>query len=111
MLRSKYYPIDVWLEITGSRGILWVNQGPPGHLLDRPPVEIYRDGVMTSFSDIDSDYATSFVRSVHDFVDAILEGRESELTGLEARNVLRFSLAILLSGKEHREVGLDEITD
>ena len=109
IVRSHYYPMYVWLEVTGSRGILWVNNFI-GRALDRPPLEMYRDGEMTSFPDVDSDYATSFVRGVHDFVDAILKGRQSELTGPEARDVLRLSLAVLLSGKEGREVRLDEIT-
>ena len=110
MVPSKYAPIDVWLEITGSRGLLWVNHCQ-ARTLDRPPLEMYRDGVMTGFSNIDSDYATSFVKGVDDFVDAVLAGREPELTGREAREVLRLSLAIQLSAKERREVQLDEITD
>ena len=110
VVRTRYYPMDVWVEITGSTGVLWVNQST-GHMLDRPSVEMYRDGVITGYSDVDSDYATSFVRAVHDFADAILEGRQSELTGPEGRDVLRLSLAILLSGREHREVRVDEITD
>ena len=108
MVRSKYYPMDVWLEITGSRGILWVNRCIAG-LLNKPPVEVYRDGVTTSFSDVDSDYATGFVRGVQDFVDSIIEGHEAQLTGAEARDVLRFSLAILVAGREHREVDLEEV--
>ena len=111
MVPSNYYPLDVWAEITGSRGMLWVNQGPPGHMLNRPLVELYRDGITTGLNDLDSDYGTSFARGVHDFVDAILEGRPSELTGPEARDVLRFSLAVVLSGKERREVRLEEIID
>ena len=108
VIRSKYYPIYVWLEITGSRGVLWVNNFI-GRKLDRPPLEVYRDGEMTGFWDLDSDYATSFARAGHDFADAVLEGRESELTGQEGLEVLRFSLAILRSGRERREVGVHDI--
>ena len=111
MVRSDHYPLDVWLEITGSRGLIWVNQGPPGRMLDRPPLELYRDGEVTSLTDFDSDYGASFARAVRHFTDAIVEGRQADLTGEEARNVLRLSLAILRSGKEHREVCVDEIVD
>ena len=110
VVRSRYYPIYIWIEITGSSGILWVNY-LIGDKLDRPPLEMYRDGEMTAFQDLDSDYATSFARAGHDFVDAILEGRESDLTGPEGREVLRFSLAVIRSGKERREVAVDEITE
>jgi predicted dehydrogenase len=71
---------------------------------------MYRDGVMTHLSNIDTDWATGFINGTHDFLAAIREGRESELTGSEAREVLRFSMAIQLSAQEHREVSLDEIT-
>ena len=108
VVRSKYYPIYVWLEVTGSSGILWVNNFI-GEKLDRPPLEMYRDGEMTRFPEIDSDYASSFVRAGHDFAEAILEGRRSELTGPEGRDVLRFSLAVIRSGRERREVNIDEI--
>jgi len=108
MVRSKYYAGDEWMEITGSRGVLWMNHCS-GQMLDVPPVQMYRDGVMTSFSNIDWDWATSFINGAHDFADAIIEGRQSEITGPDAKEVLRFSLAIQLSGKEHREVLLDEI--
>ena len=111
MVRTKYYPIEVFLEITGSRGLLWVNRCT-GEMLDKPPVELYRDGVMTGFSNVDADYGNSFARGVRDFWDAVVEGRQqSELTGPEAREVLRFALAIVRSGQERQEVYLDEITD
>ncbi len=108
LVRSRYYASDEWTEITGRRGVLWVNHCS-GQMLDLPPVQMYRDGVMTSFSNMDWDWATSFINGTHDFVDAVLKGRESQICGPEAKEVLRFSLAIQLSGKEHREVALDEI--
>jgi len=109
MVRTKYYAGDEWLEITGSRGVLWVNHCS-GAMLDVPPLVMYRDGVMIRFSNIDWDWATSFINGAHDFVDAILEGRSSEIPGPEAKEVLRFSLAIQRSGEEHREVLLKEVT-
>ena len=110
VIRSSYYPVYVWVEVTGARGVLWVNNFI-GRKLNRPPLEMYRDGEMTGFAEVDPDYATSFSLAVGDFVDAVLEGRETELTGPEAREVLRFSLAILRSGEEGREVRVDEIVE
>ena len=73
VIPSRYYPIYVWLEITGSSGILWVN-GFIGDALDRPPLEMYRDGEVTGFTNIASNYASSFADAGRDFADAILEG-------------------------------------
>ena len=109
VIRSQYYPIYVSAEVTGTRGVLWANNFI-GQRTDRPPLEMYRDGKITQIDDVDPDYAMSFSLAVRDFVDAALDGRETEMTGSEAREVLRFSLAILRSGREGREVPIDEIT-
>ncbi len=110
VIRSSYYPVYVWVEVTGTRGVLWVNNFI-GRKLNRPPLEIFRDGEMTEFPDIDPDYATSFSLAVGDFVDAVVDGRATHLTGAEAREVLRLSLAILRSAKEGKEVRVDEIVE
>lgn len=108
LVRSKYTPEDEWLELTGSRGFLWVN-GCTSRLLDRPPVVMYRDGVTTEFSDMEADWSASFVAGVHDFADAVLHGRQAPLTGEEGKRVLQFCRAIQLSAREGREVRPDEI--
>jgi len=108
LVRSKYTPEDEWVELTGSKGFLWVNRCT-SMLLDQPPLVMYRDGVTTEFSNLDSDWSASFVAGVHDFVDAVLEGRQAPLTGQEGKRVLQFCRAIQLSAQERREVHLDEI--
>ncbi len=108
VVRSRYYPIYVWTEITGTSGILWVN-GFIGGGLGKPALEMYRDGEITSIIGADSDYASSFARAGRDFAEAILEGRESEMTDEEGREVLRLSLAVIRSGRERREVVVDEV--
>jgi predicted dehydrogenase len=108
LVRSKYTPEDEWFEITGSHGFIWVNRCT-SMLLDRPPVVMYRDGVTTEFSNMDSDWSASFVAGVRDFIDGVLEGRQVPLTGEEGRRVLQFCRAIQLSAGESREVHLDEI--
>ena len=109
LVRTRYWPEDEWFEMTGSRGFIWVNRCT-SMLLDRPPVVMYCDGVTTEFSDMDSDWSASFVNGVHDFVDAVLDGRQAHLTGEEGKRVLQFCRAIQLSAKEGREVRLEEIT-
>ena len=51
----------------------------------------------------------SFIAGVHDFVDAILEGRQSPLTGEEGKAVFQFTRAVELSAREGREVRPEEI--
>ena len=71
IVRSTHYPIDVSIEITGSRGILYVHQGPNGQMVPRPPIEILRDGSMTSIDNLETDYTAGFRLAIEDFVQAI----------------------------------------
>ncbi|OGO51696.1 MAG: hypothetical protein A2148_10000 [Chloroflexi bacterium RBG_16_68_14] len=105
---SKYYGNDEWLEITGSRGVIWVTRCT-GEMLPLPPLVVYRDGKLRTFDDMEADWASSFVAATHEFIDALTEGRPPEMTDQEGKEVLRFSLAAHLSARERREVQLDEL--
>ena len=59
---------------------------------------------MTSIANLEIDYTAGFRLAIEDFVRAISVGRKSDLTGEEARVVLRFSLAMVRSGRDGREV-------
>lgn len=107
-VRSKYTPEDEWIELTGSRGFIWVTRCT-SNLLDRPPVVMYRDGVTTEFSDLETDWAASFVAGVHDFTAAVREQRQPPLTGEDGMRVLQVCRAIQLSAEAHREVRPEEI--
>ena len=52
VIPSRYYPIYVWLEITGSSGILWINGFIGDKLSTGLPWEMYRDGEVTGFTNI-----------------------------------------------------------
>jgi predicted dehydrogenase len=65
--------------------------------------------VTTDFSNLDSDWAASFVNGTRDFVDAIVEGRSSPLTGEQGKAVLRFCRAAQLSARESREVRPEDV--
>jgi len=109
LVHSKYRrPEDEWVELSGTRGFIWINRCT-SMLLNSPPLVMYCNGETTEFSDIDSDWGTSFVAGVHDFVEAIIEKRQSMLTGEEGKAVLQFCRAIQLSAKEGREVEPTEI--
>jgi len=48
-------------------------------------------------------------RGAHDFIAALLEGRQPAQGYVDAADTLRFPLAAHVSACEHREVRLDEI--
>lgn len=108
MVRTSYYPVDEWLEVTGTRGVVWVTHCT-ADLLGQPPVVLYRDGEMRSYSDMDTDWGNSFRRGAHVFTAAIANGTQPELDGDEAVHALAFALAAVKSASEGREVKLAEM--
>ncbi len=107
-VRSRYYPSDERLELRGTRGVIWVSRCT-GKLLDEPPVVLYRDGETRAFHTVETDWATSFRDATRDFIDAIIEQRDTPLTLVDARATLVFALAAQRSARERREVTLAEL--
>ena len=107
-VRSKYYSNDEWVEITGTKGVIWVNRCT-GDMLQRPALEVYRDGETRAVHDIESDWASSFVAGIQDWHRCIREGGQPELSAAEGREVLRFSLAAHQSASEGRPVRFEEM--
>lgn len=106
---SKYQrPEDEWIELTGSKGLIWINRCT-SELIDSPPLVMYRNGETTEFTDIDSDWGSSFIHGINDFGLAIIEKRTSTLTGEEGKDVLQFCRALQISAKENRDVDPKEI--
>ena len=108
VVRSKYYSNDEWLELTGTRGVIWVNRCS-GEMLAAPPLVVYRGGETRAVHDIDSDWASSFVNGTRAFLRAVREGGQPELSAAEGREVLRFSLAAHRAASEGRPVPLAEM--
>jgi predicted dehydrogenase len=110
-IQSKYYTCDERLELTGSRGVVWVTRCTACMLPNVAPVVMYRDGKLTEFWDMKHDWADSFEASTRDFVEAIKNDREPVLCGERGREVLKFALAAIDSSKRKSEVYLDSYED
>jgi len=110
-VESKYYTCDERVEITGSRGVLWVTRCTGTMLPMVAPVVMYRDGKLTEFWDVKSDWADAFEASTLDFIDAVKNDRAPELTGVQGREVLKFALAAVDSSAKNTEIYLDSYED
>ncbi|RFU36390.1 gfo/Idh/MocA family oxidoreductase [Actinomadura logoneensis] len=97
-LHTAQYAQDDRVEITGTRGVIWVTRGH-GRMLDVPPVILYRDGETRGFSDMPTGWESSFLNSGRHFVDALRDGTSPSLTGEEGAEVLAFALAAQESAK------------
>ncbi|MGI9418869.1 MAG: Gfo/Idh/MocA family protein, partial [Geminicoccaceae bacterium] len=76
---TRTYPQDDRIEITGSKGVLWVHGGH-GRLGNPPAVELYADGATTRFDDIETAWEQSFVLSTRHFLEALRKGDAPVLT-------------------------------
>ena len=96
-LRSDYYTNDERWEVTGRRGYARVNRCT-GRGIQQPSLEVYADGELTSYHDLDDDWASSFRDSGRHWLRWLHTG-EGPLwwSGEEAVDVLRFALAAYAS--------------
>lgn len=92
VLDTRHYAQDDRVEITGTKGVIWITRGH-GKMMDVPPVVVYKDRQTRTFSDMPVGWEHSFINSTRHFIDAWFAGNPPKLTGEEGREVLRFALA------------------
>lgn len=102
---SIYYAQDDRIEITGTRGVIWVTRGH-GKMMDIPPVVMYKAQKVFTFSDMEVDWKYSFINSTRHFIEAYFKGEPPSLTGEQGREVLRFALAAQQSAQSGQSVRL-----
>ncbi len=103
---TRHYAQDDRVEITGTKGVIWINCGH-GRIGDPPPVALYRDGAVTTFHNLDTGWEASFVHSTRAYIEALRNGTPPKLTAREGRTILRFALAAEQSAREGRAIALD----
>ena len=92
VLDTNHYAQDDRIEITGTKGVVWVTRGH-GKMLDAPPVVLYRDRQTRTFSDMQAGWEHSFINSTRHFNAAYFAGEPPSLTSEQGRAVLKFALA------------------
>ena len=95
---SRHYAQDDRVEITGTRGVIWINRGH-GQLGEVAPVQLHRDGVTTDYRSMEIGWETSFVHATRHGIEALRRGEQPRLSGRDAREILRFALAAQESGR------------
>jgi predicted dehydrogenase len=104
---TEHYAQHDPIEITGSRGVIWITRGH-GRLWDQAPVILYADGQVHEFRDMDAGWEASFTEATRHHIDALLDGGTPTLTGEQGREILQFTLAAQRSAREGRAVRIEE---
>jgi predicted dehydrogenase/putative sterol carrier protein len=105
---SRYYGNDEWIQIGGSRGIIFINRCT-GNIHDGPAVSLFTDAGWKHYKNVKSDWGEGFIGAAGNFFKAINGLETPLLSGKQGRDVLKFSLAIQKSAQIRREVYLDEL--
>lgn len=113
-LPSPYYAEDDFISLTGSKGAMWINQATSGGnvMSDSglfPPIVIFKDGKIETFSDMERDWKYGFINSTNHFIDIIKNGGKSIITGEEGKYTTQFALAALKSSITGEEICPDDI--
>lgn len=113
---SNYYDCDEYIEISGTNGMMWLNQCTSGgNFISKtpqfPPIVVYRDGeVKTYGEDLPRDWRYSFINSTEHFIKVIREGGEPIYTGEQGRDLCKFAKMPYISQQQKRPIFWDEIT-
>ena len=102
---TAHYAQDDRMEITGTRGVIWVNRGH-GRIGDSPPVVSYTDGRVEAH-ECETGWEHSFIGATRSLLDTIASGREPILTLAEGRDILAAALAAQESARTGIAVGVD----
>ncbi len=105
ILDTAHYAQDDRIEITGTKGVIWITRGH-GKMMDVPPVVMYRDRRTFTYSDMPVGWEHSFINSTRHFIDAFFKGEPPSLTAWEGREILRFALAAQESARGGHAVSL-----
>jgi predicted dehydrogenase len=105
MIETAHYADENRIEVTGTEGILFIN-GSTGRIQNRPPLELYKDGVTTCYEDLPVGWDNSFVLATRDFIEALDKQEQAALSPQRGLEVLEFALAVRDSAANRQTVEL-----
>jgi len=108
IIPSVYYANDEWLQITGSKGIIFIKRCT-GLIHNEAVVSLFNNSGWTYFDELKSDWGEGFRGAANNFIAAIKGTEKPMLTAEQGREILKFDLAMAKSSRLRREVYLDEM--
>ena len=103
---TSHYAQDDRLEVTGTRGVIWVNRGH-GQIGDPAPVVSYADGHLETY-ECERGWEHSFIGATRHLLDSLSDGRPPVLGFAEGRDILAAALAAQRSAATGSAVAVEE---
>lgn len=113
---SNYYACDEFIEISGTKGMMWINQCTSGgnflsETPQSPPICVYTGGDVKIYGeDLPRDWRYSFMNATENFVKVMKKGGTPVYTGEQGKNLCIFAKMPYISEQQTREVSWEEIT-
>ncbi len=113
---NNYYLCDEFIEISGTKGMMWINQSTAGgNFLSKTPqfptIVVYTDGeVKTYGEDLPRDWRYSFINSTEHFINVMKKGGDPIYTGEQGKNLCIFGKMPHISHQQKRIVHWEEMT-
>ncbi len=101
-VRGRYYPMDEFFEIVGSKGVIWVTRCT-GEMLDLPPVMVHT-GSETRNIQVPMDWIEGFNGAAKNFIDCIISGEQPMMDVHFAKKALQAALAVYQSSETNMPV-------
>jgi predicted dehydrogenase len=113
---NNYYHCDEFIEISGTKGIMWLNQCTGGgNFLSKtpqfPPIVIYVNGEVKTYGEnLPRDWRYSFINSTEHFIHVIKNGGTPIYTGEEGKNLCIFAKLPYISNQRKAIVPWEEVS-
>ncbi|MFX0007755.1 MAG: Gfo/Idh/MocA family protein [Promethearchaeota archaeon] len=113
---SNYYDCDEFIEISGTKGIMWINQCTSGgnYLSKTPqfaPIVVYtgKEGI-TYGGDLQRDWRYSFINSTEHFINVLKTGGQPIYTGTQGRDLCIIAKLPYLSYQQNRIIFWEDLS-
>ena len=113
---SNYYMCDEFIEISGTKGLIWINQCTcGGNYISKspqfPPIIVYKNGEIKTYgNNLPRDWRYSFINSTEHFIEVIKSGGEPIYSGEQGKNLSIFAKMAHISDQQKRIVFWKEIS-
>jgi myo-inositol 2-dehydrogenase/D-chiro-inositol 1-dehydrogenase len=104
--RKAIYGYDQRVEILGSEGKIEIGNCYPNQAVVSGGKSVYKDLPLNFFM---QRYTESFAAELQSFTQAVLENRQTAVTGIDGRIPVVMAMAARMSYDEHRPVRLEEV--